>query len=93
MTSLVSKNEVALLFTLVGVFDSIGQLAGAPLLALSFKYGIKKGGLLFGLPFYCAAGIYIVSGISIWVLKPPEKTRYEEGNGEQENMPSNDEES
>jgi hypothetical protein len=33
---------------------------------------LSKGGILTGLPFYCAAGIYGLSGLSIWWLKAPE---------------------
>lgn len=71
MTSLVPRDDTALLFALVGVFDSIGSLAGAPLLSLSFSAGIKMGGIWIGLPFFCAAAIYGLSGISIWMLRPP----------------------
>jgi hypothetical protein len=72
MTSLVPRDETALLFTMIGVFESIGALIGSPLLALAFSAGISKGGILTGLPFYCAAVIYGMSGLSIWWLKAPE---------------------
>jgi MFS-type transporter involved in bile tolerance (Atg22 family) len=71
MTSLVPRDETALLFTMIGVFESVGALIGSPLLALAFSAGISKGGMLTGLPFFCAAVIYGVSGLSIWSLKVP----------------------
>jgi MFS family permease len=74
MTSLVPRDEMALLFTMIGVFESIGALVGSPLLALAFSAGISKGGILTGLPFYCAAVIYGLSGLSIWWLRGPEAT-------------------
>jgi hypothetical protein len=84
MTSLVSREDTALLFTMIGVFDSIGGLIGAPLLALSFSAGINKGGLLMGLPFYCAAVIYGLSGVSIWSLKPPTHNHREDSDSDDE---------
>lgn len=84
MASLVSREDTALLFTMIGVFDSIGALLGAPLLALSFSAGIEKGGLLLGLPFYCAAGVYALSGISIWSLTAPTDNHRKDTDSEEE---------
>jgi len=72
LTSLVPRDEIALLFTMISVFESVGALVGSPLLALAFSTGIHKGGVMTGLPFFCAAIIYAVSALSIWSLKPPE---------------------
>lgn len=72
LTSLVPSDEMALLFTMIGVFESVGALVGSPLLALAFSTGIRRGGIMTGLPFFCAAIIYGVSALSIWSLKPPE---------------------
>ena len=58
LTSLVPRDEMALLFTMIGVFESVGALVGSPLLALAFSTGIRKGGVMTGLPFFCAAIIY-----------------------------------
>jgi hypothetical protein len=71
MTTLVPANETALLFTLIGVFDSIGAMAGSPLLNLGLKKGLEMGGMAAGLPFFIGAMIYAISGISIWSLRPP----------------------
>jgi MFS-type transporter involved in bile tolerance (Atg22 family) len=74
LTSLVPRDETALLFTMISVFESVGALVGSPLLALAFSTGISRGGILTGLPFFCAAIIYGASGLSIWSLKAPETT-------------------
>ncbi|RDI82394.1 hypothetical protein Vi05172_g7742 [Venturia inaequalis] len=68
MTSLVPQHEIGLLYTVMAIFDSIGALTATPLLAYSFSYGISKGGMLIGLPFFIVAGMYCISGVSVWCL-------------------------
>ncbi|QDS76647.1 hypothetical protein FKW77_008143 [Venturia effusa] len=73
MTTLVPKHEIGLLYTIMAIFDSIGALTATPLLAYSFSYGISKGGMLIGLPFFIVAIIYCISGVSVWTLKAREE--------------------
>ncbi|KAF2671368.1 MFS general substrate transporter [Microthyrium microscopicum] len=73
MTSLVPRDDTALLFALIGVFDSFGSLAGAPILAWAFSTGINIGGIATGLPFFVAGLIFGLSGITIWLIRPPIK--------------------
>jgi hypothetical protein len=86
MTSLVSRDDTALLFTLIGVFDSVGAMFGAPILAWTFAAGIKTGGLALGLPFFCAAAIYALSGVSIWSLSPPAHNHREDSDSDEESL-------
>jgi MFS-type transporter involved in bile tolerance (Atg22 family) len=73
LTSLVPPNEVALLYTLLAIFSSIGSLIGVPLLALTFSKGIEMGGFARGFPFFFTAVVYVLSGISIWNIRSPQK--------------------
>jgi hypothetical protein len=81
LTSLVPSNEVALLYTLMTQFSSIGSLIGVPALALTFSTGINIGGFALGLPFFFAATMYALSGLSIWSINSAPKAE-EESNGE-----------
>lgn len=79
VTSLVPKEEVALLYMLISVFACIGEMVGTPLLTLSLSLGIKHGGWLIGLPFFIAAGLYALSALSIWSIRIPVKKEDDEG--------------
>ncbi|KAH7182277.1 major facilitator superfamily domain-containing protein [Fusarium flagelliforme] len=52
MTSLVHQDEVARLNSIIGVFDTAGQMLGSPILASLFWKGVKLQGFWFGLPFF-----------------------------------------
>lgn len=84
MTSLVPKNEIGLLYTIMVIFDSIGALTATPLLAYSFSYGISKGGMLIGLPFFIVAVMYCISGVSVWCLRARAESEDAEDCGEEE---------
>lgn len=68
MTSRVEKDQVAILYTALSIVDAIGALAGAPILAASFSAGLSLKGVLSGLPFLVAGGIYALAGSGIWAL-------------------------
>jgi len=84
LTSLVSKNQTALLYTMISIFSSLGTLVGTPLIGLVFSFGIKKGGAAIALPFFVCAALYFCSGLSVWFMKPPkvnsDEERDQEGN-------------
>jgi len=70
MTSLVHKDEVARLNSIIGVFDTAGQMLGSPMLASLFWKGVKLQGFWFGLPFFfytLVLGIIILSLLQIRV--------------------------
>lgn len=52
LTPLVPKHNVARLYSLISVVDTLGAMVGAPLLASLFNRGLKLGGYGVGLPFY-----------------------------------------
>jgi len=86
MTSLVPRNEIGLLYTIMAMIDSIGALSATPLLAYSFAYGLSKGGMLIGLPFFIVAGMYCISGISVWSLKARAATEIGKDSSEEETL-------
>ncbi|KAK5011319.1 hypothetical protein LTR28_003988 [Elasticomyces elasticus] len=53
MTALIPTHQVARLYTLISIVDTLGLMAGGPLLAAIFKAGLSAGGGLVGLPFLC----------------------------------------
>lgn len=57
MTSLLS-NDIAMLYTLIGMFEILGTIAANPLLSASFRMGLKLGGVWFGLPYMIAGLLY-----------------------------------
>ncbi|KAF2665053.1 MFS general substrate transporter [Microthyrium microscopicum] len=80
-TELVPKNEVALLYTVMALFDGVGALAGAPLLYGSLSYGLGHGGSLIGLPYFVAAILFGLSALLTWNLSEGEKIEEEETEG------------
>jgi MFS family permease len=60
LTPLVPAHNVARLYSLISVVDTLGAMLGAPLLASLFNWGLRVGGYGVGMPFYflgcvCAA--------------------------------------
>jgi MFS family permease len=61
-TSLVESHHVARLNTFVSWIDTIGLMAGSPLLAWLFEKGVELDGPWMGMPFlFCAATFAIVA--------------------------------
>ncbi|KAL1305068.1 hypothetical protein AAFC00_002005 [Neodothiora populina] len=57
MTSLVAPSDVAKLYTVISVVDTVGMMGGSPLFAWLFKVGLNIGDGGAGLPF-CCLGIF-----------------------------------
>jgi len=60
LTPLVPAHNVARLYSVISVVDTLGAMIGAPLLASLFNWGLRIGGYGVGMPFYflgmiCAA--------------------------------------
>lgn len=71
LTSIVPRDDLALLYTMISFADSVGSLCASPVLALAFSAGLKVGGLLAGLPFLVAAFLYGISALSVWSIRTP----------------------
>lgn len=52
VASLVEVHHVARIYSIIAILETLGQMAGAPLLAGLFKRGLALGGGWNGLPFY-----------------------------------------
>jgi len=81
VTSLVEKDEIGLLYTVIGMIDSIGTLVATPLVTIAFSFGVRTGGLLMGLPFFVVGALYMFSGVMTWCLKA---TKIDEDEEEEE---------
>jgi MFS family permease len=52
LTPLVPAHNVARVYSLISVVDTLGAMLGAPLLAALFNWGLRVGGYGVGMPFY-----------------------------------------
>lgn len=68
LTSLVSRGNIALLYTTMALFEGTAVLGAAPLLGLTFSAGVELGGLAVGLPFFVSAGVYGLGAIGVWCV-------------------------
>ncbi len=58
MTSLIS-NDIAMLYTMISMFEILGTIAANPLLSAAFRMGLRLGGVWIGLPYMIAGLLYI----------------------------------
>lgn len=63
LTPLVPAHNVARLYSLISVVDTLGAMLGAPLLAGLFNWGLRVGGLGVGMPFYFLGAV--CAGITV----------------------------
>ena len=66
-----AKDQIALLYSAFSVMDAVGGLVGSPVIALADSAGLRLGGVWGSLPFFVAAGAYMLTGGGIWVLGTP----------------------
>ncbi|KAJ5188096.1 Major facilitator superfamily domain general substrate transporter [Penicillium cf. griseofulvum] len=59
---LVSPSQVGIVNTAIGFAQSIGSLLSGPILAAAFRRGLQEDGVLVGLPYMVAAGLFFLSG-------------------------------
>ncbi|ETS77363.1 hypothetical protein PFICI_11237 [Pestalotiopsis fici W106-1] len=62
---MVDQKHVGVLFTVVSVAMQGGFIAGGPILATAFKWGMKLGDFWMGMPFLVALICFIVGTLSI----------------------------
>ncbi|GAB7352788.1 hypothetical protein MBLNU459_g3409t2 [Dothideomycetes sp. NU459] len=78
MTSLVPAGDVAKMYAIIGVVDTLGLMAGSPLLAFLFQAGFNiggrgGGGAGLGLPFWALGGMYVLAGVLLFSIRIGEK--------------------
>ena len=74
LTSWVLPNEVARLYTLLGIIETIGSMGGGPIIAGLYNIGLKeatrgKGDVLLGIPWIITGSIMSCVAITTFVLK------------------------
>lgn len=69
MAGLVKPTEVARLFTVMSLLQTISILVASPLVATLYQAGLKMGGNWVGLPFLVGGTLFAVATAAIWVLR------------------------
>ncbi|KAH8879335.1 MFS general substrate transporter [Thozetella sp. PMI_491] len=86
--SLVEEHHVGILNTLIGLMTQLALMIGGPLLASALSLGFRKGGLLVGLPFICAAIMFSITLTILLIFRvPPPRTEADEESTEDESLP------
>jgi hypothetical protein len=71
LASGVESTHLGAVFNAAGVLESIGALVAGPLLAISFRVGLRLEGIWIGLPFMAAAGLFSVATVMLFTLRLP----------------------
>lgn len=77
-TGLVDPQHLGLLYTVIEVMTQAGLFIGQPMLAASFSWGLKLGGVWIGMPFLLAAGFFFMALIAISTVPTKRKGTAEE---------------
>lgn len=74
-SAMVDQSHLGTLFTALEVFNYVGVLIGGPLLASTFKWGMKLGQSWVGLPFLMAAIFFLIATLilstALWGITAP----------------------
>lgn len=65
LTATIDQDQRGTAFTALSVFTQAGFLAGSPLLAAAFGWGMKLGDLWSGMPFLVAAGFSVIGTLAV----------------------------
>ena len=81
LTSWVQSNEVARLYTALGIIETIGSMAGGPLISTVYNAGLssyhknpKANELILGLPWICAGFVMTCLAIATTLLRFVDKS-------------------
>lgn len=69
LAGLVKPTEVARLFTVMSVLQTVSVLVASPLVASLYTTGLKMGGAWVGLPFLVGGTLFAVATAAIWALR------------------------
>jgi MFS-type transporter involved in bile tolerance (Atg22 family) len=69
LTSLVSRENIGVLYMLISIVDGIGSLIAPLSFAWTLSAGLQPGAKIPGLPFLMAAFLYGVSSVSMWLIR------------------------
>jgi hypothetical protein len=71
LASVVESTHLGVVFNAAGILESIGALVAGPLLAISFRVGLRLEGIWIGLPFMAAAGLFSIATVILFTLRLP----------------------
>jgi MFS family permease len=69
VTTLVKPDEIGKLYSVISFVDTIGAMAGAPLLACLFEYGLDLGNSWSGLPFLFLGVLSLLFAILLFTIR------------------------
>lgn len=69
----VDPTYTARLYALAGMMEVLGSFVGPPVLAWCFDRGLKKGGVLTGLPWFYIAMLSALAGTAMSFVKTPRR--------------------
>ncbi|KAF3384236.1 hypothetical protein DPV78_012936 [Talaromyces pinophilus] len=75
-TSLVASQDTSKLNTIIGIVETIGSLFAGPVLAWLFELGMKREGLLLGLPYFGLAGSFLLCLVGLFFVQSPQRGMY-----------------
>jgi hypothetical protein len=67
----VESSHLGVVFNAAGILESFGALVAGPLLAISFRVGLRLGGVWVGLQFLTAAGLFAIATLVLFTLRLP----------------------
>lgn len=70
VASMVEQEHLGAVFTLISVMTYIGLLAGGPLLAAMFKWGMTLGEFWMGMPFLISGVCFSFALLSVSLFAP-----------------------
>jgi len=68
ITTLVDQQHVGRLYAAISILETLGALIAGPSMNALYSIGLKKGGSWIGLPFYCMAVIFLLTGVGVWLF-------------------------
>ena len=71
LTDLISEDQLSVLFTSMAVFEGMAALSAAPILQMSFSWGLQIGGLMVSLPFFITAVFYASALVGLILCRFP----------------------
>jgi hypothetical protein len=74
--ALVEEHHIGLLNTLIGFVEYAGLMVAGPVLSKALSVGFELGEPWIGLPYLCAAALFIISCIILWAIQPPRTHRH-----------------
>jgi MFS family permease len=69
VTSFATKEETGRLYAVVSILDMVGTLVAGPSLSKLFTWGLEKGDIWTGVPFWFAGVLFALVGVLLWSVK------------------------